>query len=74
MFPSTKYAINTLPLQYLTDADGNKVSVVLPLQLYQTLVEAFEDLEDIALYDEAKLEDSAPISLEHYLANRKKHG
>lgn len=46
--------------QYITDSEGNKLSVVLPIKAYENimkLLEEWEDMEDVRLYDEAKKED-----------------
>ncbi len=40
--------------QFLTNEKGERTAVVLPLNEYERLVAAAEELEDIALYDEAK--------------------
>lgn len=34
--------------QFLTDPDGNRLSVVLPIAEYEALMEYLEDMEDIA--------------------------
>lgn len=41
--------------QYITDEQGNRVSVVLPVDQYQELL---EDLEDLATVAERKDEDT----------------
>jgi hypothetical protein len=53
----------TIHPQYITDDKGKKISVVLPIEEYQTILDDLEDLEDIRLYDEAKASDepSFPI-------------
>lgn len=43
--------------QYIKDTAGKKL-VVLSEMHFDTLMEAFEELEDIRLYDEAKKNDS----------------
>ena len=43
--------------QFLTDEKGNRTAVLLPIKKYNKLIEKFEDLEDVRLYDEAKRED-----------------
>ena len=48
----------TLHPLYITDNSGKKISVVLPVKEFKTLMEELEDLEDIRLYDEAKKEDT----------------
>ncbi|HKK78009.1 MAG TPA: hypothetical protein VJ933_00215 [Phaeodactylibacter sp.] len=58
--------------QFITDADGNKLAVVIPIKEYQVMLEAIEELEDIRLYDASKAEDDGGrITLEDYVANRK---
>lgn len=53
----------TLHPQYITDNTGKKVSVILPLKDFETMIDELEELEDIRLYDEAKQskETSIPI-------------
>lgn len=43
--------------QYITNADGEKISVILPLAVYQELI---EDLEDLAAIAERKDEATTP--------------
>jgi len=43
--------------QFITDAKGNKISVILPVKEFEALLEELEAIEDIRLYDEAKKED-----------------
>ena len=51
--------------QFLTDKNGNKTAVLLPIKKYNKLIEHLEDLEDVKLYDEAKKNDDGyRISLE----------
>ena len=40
--------------RYIVDEDGKRVSVVLPIEEYERLIEALEDLDDVRAYDEAK--------------------
>lgn len=49
--------------QYITDKKGKKISVILPIKEYKSLLEELEELEDIKLYDKAKKskEPSFPI-------------
>ena len=35
-----------------------KKSVILPLKVYNSMLEAIEELEDIKIYDETKKEDN----------------
>ena len=58
--------------QFLTDEKGNRTAVVLPIKIYNKLIEKLEDLEDVRLYDEAKREDDGyRISFDDYLKTRK---
>lgn len=58
--------------QYITNEKGKKVSVILPIKLYQQMIDELEDAEDLRLYEEAKKDDDGEyISLEEYMANRK---
>ena len=53
----------TVHPQFITDKEGNKISVVLPIKEFEQLLEEMEDLEDVQLYDAAKAsaEESIPI-------------
>jgi hypothetical protein len=58
---------------FITDTSGNKVSVVLSMDEYKTIMEELEELEDIINYDKAKTEDDGErILLSDYLKTRKK--
>lgn len=61
----------TLNPKYLTDTNGKKLCVVLPIEEYNTIIEELEALEDIRLYDEAiKEDDGKRIPLEAYIEKR----
>ena len=45
--------------QYITDNQGRKISAVLPIKEFKSLLEELEDLYDIRLFDEGK-EDNEP--------------
>ena len=53
----------TVHPQYITDNRGKKLSVVLPMREFKTIMEELDDLDDIRLYDaaEAANEPSIPI-------------
>jgi hypothetical protein len=53
----------TVHPQYITDKEGNKISVVLPIREFESLLEELEEMVDIKLYDEVKglNEPSTPI-------------
>ncbi len=45
-----------MSIRYVTDENGKRVEVIMPVEEYDRLLEALEDLEDVRLYDEAKAE------------------
>jgi hypothetical protein len=53
----------TVNPQYITDNAGRKISVVLSIKEFKTIMEELEEMEDVRLYDEAKASDehSVPI-------------
>ncbi|GIV58085.1 hypothetical protein GQ464_010825 [Rhodocaloribacter litoris] len=52
------------PPRYVTDLEGNRVAVILDLDLYEQLLEAAEELEEIRAYDEAKASGDEAIPFE----------
>jgi hypothetical protein len=54
----------TVEPRYITDKKGRKISVVLPMKDFKTLMEELEELEDIRLYDEAKKSKEPSIPIE----------
>lgn len=54
----------TIHPQYITDQKGKKISVVIPIDEYERIVEELEELEDIQLYDESKADKDAPIPMD----------
>ncbi len=50
-------------VRYIVNAKGEKTEVVLPIALYERLIEELEELEDIRDFDEA-MKDSDFISWE----------
>lgn len=53
----------SLSPHFITDGQGKKKSVVLPVKDFEAILEELEELEDIKLYDEAKKsnEPSIPV-------------
>ena len=45
--------ITSIP-QYITDMQGNKISVILPVRDYERILEELDNREDVRLYDKAK--------------------
>jgi hypothetical protein len=46
---------------YITDRKGKKISAILPMREFKTILEELEDLEDIRLYDESKNDNEPAI-------------
>lgn len=58
--------------QFLTDNNGKKLAVLLPIKDYQKMMQELEELEDMRLYDEAKKEDDGErILFAEYKKKRK---
>jgi len=47
--------------QYVTDFNGKKVSVILPIRDYEKMIDELEELDDIKTYDRAKTRKSNPV-------------
>lgn len=66
----------TLHPQYITDINGLKLSVVLPMTDFKAILEQLEELEDVKLYDEAQLKDETSLPIDEAFsiieANRNK--
>lgn len=57
--------------QFVTDSQGNKVAVIIPVQEYERMLEELDELEDIRLYDESRVADSGKrISISDYIEKR----
>lgn len=48
--------------QYITDNTGKKISAILPMKEFKTLIEELEELEDIRLYDESQNDKELAIT------------
>lgn len=48
--------MSVLSKQYITDEEGRKIGVILPLETYNRMLEDLEEQEDIRLYRAAKNE------------------
>lgn len=68
----------TIHPQYITDNTGKKISAVLSMKEFNTLLEELEELEDIRLYDESKNDKDPAIAKNKAMAmieaERKKLG
>jgi hypothetical protein len=54
---------------FITDAEGNRIGVVLNLAAYQKLLEELEELDSIRAYDAAKASGDEAIPFEEALGN-----
>lgn len=54
---STDYISNNgtpMETQFVTDAEGRRIAVILPIQAYEKMLKKLEELHDGKRYDEAK--------------------
>ena len=58
--------------QFVTNNQGKKQAVLLPIKEYERMLDDLEELEDIKLYDEVKARKEERIPFEEYLNHRKK--
>jgi hypothetical protein len=54
----------TVNPQYITDNTGRKISVVLSIKEFKTIMEELEEMEDVRLYDEAKAADEPSVPID----------
>ncbi|MEE4357902.1 MAG: hypothetical protein V2I97_15650 [Desulfococcaceae bacterium] len=63
---------------YVTDADGRRIAVQIDIHLFEKMLAACEEFEDIQAYDEAKKQVASEIeagnfsTLNEYLAEKDK--
>jgi hypothetical protein len=61
--------------KYMVDKDGNRIGVLLDIEVYNKILEDLEELESIRAYDAAKSADDEAIPFEQAIdeikANRK---
>ena len=57
--------MTTLHPQYLIDERGEKVSVLLSINDFDSILKDLDELEDILLYDKAKMEREDLVSAEN---------
>lgn len=57
--------------QFITDSEGNRVSIIVPIEEYEEMLERLEELEDLKLYDKVKARNEETISFEEFLRKRK---
>ena len=49
---------------YVTDTKGKKISVILSIKEFNSIIEGLEELEDIRLYDKAKKSKAPSIPID----------
>ncbi len=54
----------TVHPQFITDKEGNKISVVLPIREFELLLEELDDIEDVKSYDAAQASNEESILLD----------
>lgn len=54
----------TVNPQYITDRKGKKISAVIPIKEFKTIMEELEELEDIKQYDEVKKRNEPSIAID----------
>lgn len=64
-----KYTIRDLQVQYVTDENGKKTAVILPIEEFEELL---EDLQDLAVLAERR--DEPTIPHEEIVARPKRDG
>jgi prevent-host-death family protein len=60
--------------QFVVDEKGRRTAVVLPIEEYEALMEAAEDLADLRAADEARAEGGEGIPLEEVEARLRAEG
>ncbi|MEM1203967.1 MAG: hypothetical protein AAGN66_12130 [Acidobacteriota bacterium] len=53
---------------YVTNAEGERTAVIVPLEEWRSILEALEELADIRAYDEAKSQHSEVLPFEQALS------
>ncbi|RFZ95211.1 hypothetical protein D0C36_06700 [Mucilaginibacter conchicola] len=56
--------------QYITDENGKKISVILPVEVYENMISELEDAEDVKLYDKVKSLNEPSDSFDDYIKGR----
>ena len=54
--------------EYLVDGQGNRKAVVVPISVWEKIVEALEELDDIRAYDDAKMNPSEIIPFDQAIS------
>ena len=62
--------MNTIHPQYITDKQGNKVSVIIPFAEYEQIVKQLDELDDVRLHVSAKSGRRPSIPLDEFVRQR----
>ena len=54
--------------QFITDAEGRRIAVILPIQAHEKMLGDLEELQDVQLYDEAKSREQEFVPAEDVFA------
>ena len=57
--------------QYITDENGEKISIILPVSEYERIIQELEDIDDVRIYDKVKNAKEPSMPFEDYLKQRK---
>jgi|GEM_PF-1968104 len=66
--------MNTIHPQYLTDSQGNKISVVIPLAEYEQIVKQLDELDSIRLHVNTHTGKRPSIPLDEFVRQRMASG
>ncbi len=58
--------------QFVTDNQGKKLAVILPIDEYEELLDRIEEIEDVSMYDAVKARQEKTIPLTEYIKKRKR--
>jgi hypothetical protein len=56
--------------QYITNDQGEKLSVILPIDEYERMLSELEDIDDVRLFDEAKKDNTPSMPFDEYVKQR----
>lgn len=59
--------------RYLIDERGNRVAVVLDIDVYDRILAELEELDDVRAFDAAKASGEKPIAIDHALVEIEKN-
>jgi hypothetical protein len=50
--------------QFVTDDNGKKLAIILPMSAYNKMIEELEDIEDVKRYDAVKARNEKSIPMD----------